>query len=120
VEPEDNVETAAQVRAIAAAKVSKGVAAREAERRTRKAKRAGVRIDAAVQHIISPDSVEGLFQAMAFLRKQVRICGLYYSGIACVLPSCALLFIPFSLRIVHLFGYIPLCFFYMTCSPHPP
>jgi len=73
VELEENVETAAQVRAIAAAKVSKGVAAREAERRTRKAKRAGGRVDAAVQHIISPDSVEGMFQAMAFLRKQVRL-----------------------------------------------
>jgi SAM-dependent MidA family methyltransferase len=71
VAPEEDVETAAQVRALAAAQVAKGAAAREDARRRRKAERAGTRVDAAVQHLISPDSVEGLFQAMAFLRKQV-------------------------------------------------
>ena len=71
--PEEPFETAAQIRAAAAAKEASALSAKERLRQERKAARAVVRCGAAVQHIIRPDSIEGLFQGLDFLTAQVWV-----------------------------------------------
>ena len=66
----EDVTTAAQVRAAQLAKDQAGKAAKDRAKRARKALRAKTRVLAAIQAVIRPSSVEGLFQGLHFLRAQ--------------------------------------------------